>query len=812
MIIKKLILKGYKRLFLNHIDYLEYAPDKNMQIILGRNMSGKSQTLRQLNPLPANLKQEFYEEGYKHIEIEHNNKYYVLVSGLNGTNKHSFIVDGKELNDGGTRKVQLELVKDHFLITNEIMDILLNNTKFTSMSLMDRKKWLSELSTIDYTYSIIVFNKLRSRHRDITGGIKLIQEDIIKNENNVLTKEEIDKLKKDKEVLEEFYKHIVSLYTHIEEKIDTNIDLLSLNNKLESLLSNNLRGNLELKESEINKLVSEIKTLEEQIPILVKTIEELENIPEIKDIKELEVKLNETILQLESLYKLKKLNIKDELILEYFNIYSSIHTEIISILNQMLELERVRLLPKEEQTKILELETKLETGINTVLKRLELINTELTHLEKHKSDEYLIECPECKHKWHNGFNKENYEKLLKDKEEFTNRLKHYEEYKIKNSKQVEEIKLKDKLVNDFKELMISKLELKPLWEYIISSFDINKSSTYEIIEIFNKVNTELNNIKDVSTLLKNKIEYETIINNYKKNEELGKEKDKEKIKRLVIHLEELTKKKNEHNLKLEEIKKEFDILKQIKETSIKLKESLVKLNKNTKLEVIQIRNQYLTELSNFIKEEIVKIEYLINSQLQNESKLNKDKKLLEEYKQIEKVTSLMIKELSPNEGLIAKSINSFLNVFIQEMNSVINIIWTYDVELITCDITQEDDLDYKFKVKINNDEIIEDISKLSSSMKEIVDLAFRIVFAKYMKLKDVPLYLDEFGATFDSTHRTLAYSVIDKILTSDYPQVFMVCHYESIYGSLSNCDFNVLDTNNIELSKIEEYNKNLILN
>ena len=169
----------------------------------------------------------------------------------------------------------------------------------------------------------------------------------------------------------------------------------------------------------------------------------------------------------------------------------------------------------------------------------------------------------------------------------------------------------------------------------------------------------------------------------------------------------------------------------------------------------------------------------------------------------------ILKALSPSEGLIAKSMNSFINKFINDMNYVINTIWSYPMELSTSDIEEDTlDLNYKFKVIVNNDEVIEDISKLSSSMQEIVNLAFKIVLCRYLNLREVPLYLDEFGSTFDSKHRNRAYQVVDKILSSDFKQIFMICHYESLYGSLQNTDFNVLNQDNIELNENIEKNKN----
>ena len=45
-------------------------------------------------------------------------------------------------------------------------------------------------------------------------------------------------------------------------------------------------------------------------------------------------------------------------------------------------------------------------------------------------------------------------------------------------------------------------------------------------------------------------------------------------------------------------------------------------------------------------------------------KITEDRKLLIAYNNKEKTLKILLKELSPSEGIIAKSINSFLNVFI----------------------------------------------------------------------------------------------------------------------------------------------------
>ena len=145
MLIKKLILSGYKRLALNHINYIEFTPENKIQLILGSNGSGKSSLLKELSPLPANHI-EFSKDGYKIIEILHNNSHYLLKSIFSSSgNKFYFIKNNEELNPGHTSSVYKELVKKEFNITQETHDLMTGYDKFHSMSVSERRNWFTKI-------------------------------------------------------------------------------------------------------------------------------------------------------------------------------------------------------------------------------------------------------------------------------------------------------------------------------------------------------------------------------------------------------------------------------------------------------------------------------------------------------------------------------------------------------------------------------------------------------------------------------------------------------------------------------------------
>ena len=168
--INRLILDGYNRFFLNNITRIDYTPESQIQLILGSNGSGKSSLLKELNPLPIN-KHEFKEDGSKQIFWNKDNVDYVIYSNKS---KNSFIANDTELNPGGTKKVQLALIQDKFNLNVRNNNVLLNISKLTTMSTNERKDWLRQMSTVDYSYGIFLYNEIKQRLRDSIGFIKII--------------------------------------------------------------------------------------------------------------------------------------------------------------------------------------------------------------------------------------------------------------------------------------------------------------------------------------------------------------------------------------------------------------------------------------------------------------------------------------------------------------------------------------------------------------------------------------------------------------------------------------------------------------
>jgi ABC-type hemin transport system ATPase subunit len=69
---------------------------------------------------------------------------------------------------------------------------------------------------------------------------------------------------------------------------------------------------------------------------------------------------------------------------------------------------------------------------------------------------------------------------------------------------------------------------------------------------------------------------------------------------------------------------------------------------------------------------------------------------------------------------------------------------------------------------------------------------------QYLGLADHPLFLDEFGRTFDPAHKHASIGIIKTLIDQNvFPQVFMISHDYYQYGGLANSQIIVLNDLNV---------------
>lgn len=789
MILKKLVLHKFKRFFLSGVEHFVYTPDSNITIIAWANGMGKSSLLSQLNPLPADLKKDYREDGYKLIEYQVGDIEYVISSGYVAKGKHSFLKNGNELNPGGTSAVQKQLVEEHFKLTSSMFNILLGVDNLTTMSPSIRKHWFTMLSPVDYTFSIKVWNNLKIRARDILGSIKILQEDLIKKTEAIIDKEEIKLLRSQVEVLDKSILDMSQTLVTTQEPggkykdIQVVDDMFSRYSKYQSVVyeTSKLEDiDSESAKTKLGKLESDLETISKEIDKkskAIKTLEILNSKDTLAELKEVISTNKKNIEQLEHSLPKNLIEGSSELMSsKLISVTEAARNLLDIILNSEFKDIGSRKELLENQTKFED----LKTGFNNLKGTYVGLTNSIKELESNSKD-IDVNCPNCNHKFH--YSPIDQVNMLKRKlEPIEKELK--ERYTVLknltaiNQKITTKIEYLDKLM-----AILSEPLLKPVLE------DVTTISPEGILTYLNKARVTVDLFIELE---KKKADLKSLEDKLKIQEEAAKiaqELGINSITSLEKEIEDLLSRKTKVLRSIENIKLYITTDETVKSIIKEIEEFQDFKAKEYKYLIETKRNELLLKQIGDLKLQLSTIQKKIADSDTNNSIIESLQKTINENKSKLDVLTKMLDVLSPDGGLIAKSINSFLNTYLSEMNSIINSVWSYNMEILPCEVDEGNDLNYKFKVKVNHDETIEDISKLSSSMQEIVNLAFKIIFIKYLGLQGFPLILDEFGRTMDPEHRVNAYDVIDRVLAHNFNQIILVCHFESMYSRFANADF-----------------------
>lgn len=826
MLITSLELFGYKRFALNMISKLVIKPTEKIQLILGTNGSGKSSLIKELTPLPANSA-DYAKEGHKIIHISAHGNDYVLSSFFSPSQRHSFIKNDEELNSGGTASVQRELVKKEFNITPDVHELLTGAIIFNTMGPGERRSWFTRLSDTNFTYAISVFQKLKEKHRDVLGAIKLNQARAVQEAQKLTTPEQESELKNEILELKNF------LLDCLTKKSPNQIIVSDVRRKLqqtalslENLSKNMLKVRHSLNQFEdfnsISNLTEEIirETIfrthcQETINGTIKKIEELEltirvasetNVTEISEVDGKIAEINTAISNLDRQLE-NAINFQSPLLAyQALDAVTNILSDIASTIPENSEKKfsrnsyEINLTSKQEQENILR---SRETILDSLYAKKKL-------MEEQKNQED-IECPKCTFRWKPGFNETHYNQLLKDIET-AETIKSSAESAVKRLEAfLTEIKEYMTIYRSYSDTVRSWPILQPLWDHIQQSeiifnnprgliylLDRTKSALKLMIERESRFE-DLKNLQDLKAIVeKNGQESfanfkSRLLDHNKTLHDLNVSvsKSTQRIENLTFFKESILSIQNTEKV-LSELTTEYESLSKSMVTSL-YDEMLDKIIQATQLEMSK-KSQQLSKVD--LQRGVVEG---INTQIRE----------LEEEAEVLKV---MVRELSPSEGIIAKGLMGFINAFVKQMNSFIRKVWLYPMEIIPIipDPDEGVDLDYKFSVLINNQTPIPDIKLLSSAQAEIINLAFRIVAIKYMGLSEASLCLDEFAARMDHAHRASAFHVISNLITqSNFQQIFIVSHFENCYGSLRNAEVLVLCDKNIVLPKGAAYNQHV---
>lgn len=822
MIIKYLKLVNYRRFPLRDLELFEYEFIKKLLLILGPNGSGKSSLLSELTPLPS-TKDNFFKGGYKEIHIEKDNNQYYLISDFTDSPKYSFLFNNEELNKSNNITIQKELVFQHFKITPEIHDILIGHQTFSSMSMIHRKKLFNNITHLN-------IDSILSNYENLKEQLKT-QELLLKTQHNLhqsevsklIDKDKLESLKINEQLIKDNMDVLIEIRENlVKHKEDTDLEPIFTNFKL---ISNRLKLFYDkyytfLTSYPINdyynlftKYTTKINNINFMLQSQYTNLEKYQS-----DIKAIEIRKENNITELNS--RLKTLTDTKNNIISNLNIFKDtiINTNDLSKSKTNLinsELYKVEMalssllyeipinsftnpdsdIPTNKYTKskyedLLNIKNNLLKELDLILLNESNVNKEIKHIEEYHSEQHT-KCPKCNYSWKPNYN-EQLLKSLKDKLTIINESKVIQQNKIEEiNKQIEDIVSYFSLYKQYTNVKISTYDnLKPLWELIDNNGYIFNDPP-KILSLLKLANLDINSISDIENINEQIVNVSSNINIINSTNTIDFEELYFSISEINFDIDYLLKEKSDIEVYLNNL----EISKKVNITFSKLIDEF-NLNKNLlfttnlSLAIKNIVNEIDQELS-MLKISMIEIKTQISNYDNLSYIIDKYSKDIEETKDNIVVLNSILIELSPKNGLIAKTISNYLNSIIKYINSVISSIWEYKMVIKVIDI-ENDNLDYKFKVEVEDKNITPDISKASSGMKEIIDLSFRLVIYKLLNLENYPLYLDELAARLDDAHSLKMLELVHRLVNDDkYSQIFLITHKER-YGNLRDMETLIL--------------------
>lgn len=827
MLITKLILHLSKRLAFNGIKTMTYEPHKTHQLILGTNGSGKSTIMAELSPLPANP-QDFFTGGYKLIELTHKGKSYVLQNTFSGKGggRHSFLCDDQELNVGATVTVQKQLVQEHFNLDQELFDLLIGLTNFREMSPTQRRRWLVKMADDNMGDAIHLFNQVKSELRDKQAVLKHLSTNIVDMTIfNKETTEREESLIKAKKVVDDLADGLQKLLIDLPKPEDKNplstigvqTTLLDKHHRLlhnarrvsdmDKYLGEDLdkqkhqaQAKIEVYRKQREVLDKEAESIQDVIRMLTK--EGASNLDDLIEKQQQLLDAKQTIQVKIGTYT--KGNRTADQVTRMVNQTNAVTQVLADILMELPD-NSTGIITRDKAEEIRQLK---EVQLS---KRGELMFqiAKVKHLLSHFNQDNTSTCPVCNHTYYlgvEGHTQEGLQTTLDTQNEALNTtektIAQCDEYQLQVADYTKQYRRLTTLMDDYP-------DLAPVWENV-RKVSLTQQHPSVIQDLFNqwqqdvllwvdehRLEENLQNIGASIEALKSKVDESTNLTHERLNT----------IQAESTHLGQLMRDLHKDITTIEEIQQ---LQRNVKQYSDAVMDSLKKINQ------AEIDHEMLA-LIDFIRQEL-------NHAAREQNRLTDEHndliqyrtRMIELHQQVKDVSKdietlkVLSDELSPVNGLIADYSLSFVKQFTDQMNSIINTIWTYDMQIRPSAVN--DDLTYKFPLYMaNSDTETPDINRASTAQKGIIDFAFKLLLISYLGLQDFPLYLDELTPNLDETHRiNIMAFVRDFVESGQCSQMFMISHYVDGNNVFPQAEFVILNDSNL-LNKPLTFNTNVTL-
>lgn len=821
----KLVLHKYKRLRLNLIETLTYEPTAPTQFIIGTNGSGKSSLIHECSPLVPD-KNDYEKGGYKHATFDLEGAVYELHSlfNLEGGQHHSFKRDGKELNDGGTVTVQLELVKNYFRYTAEMHALITGEIKFTQMNPGERKRWYTMMANENHEYGVGVFKKITERYNEHRHSLKRAKEQLVIESTKLLPPDQLELLRNESS----------DLYTRVQKMIEIRQPLLEPADKMIAQ-SNQVSQALE---AIVREVRTNMKRLNHKLPKTVQGLREAIAVENQNQIH-LQQQADQYFTDFERAQKLweamqathleNAAQIHQELTecqrtvdsshkqLQFGDIAMASPEVAIASCDKLLawwpdvetnlhdnrEKNWGRAMFTELTTKIEQLEGRYNQAKGVRDKAIQTIE----HHESH-SAETAVDCPKCHHKFQPNFSAAILEDAKRRQRESAEVIAGLEQQLLEAKELREQIQSYFANYTAIIQQIRNSPGMEPFLEFVTRenillhtprSFTVHLQRFRDDAGIWAKIATAKARIVQVTNLME-------MLNNQRQAESgQGIAADRERLERLVGECEF---NKQASRSKLTQMQNQLQTLEQLEFSQQRLKAGLAKIDELHLAAADSLRREVFAAMLRDLNSQLALKETALMAAERQLSVIEHISSEVETLTQSTADLKILQQELSPTEGLIAEGIFGFMRTFVEQKNRTVEMLFSYPLVIMPCsnEAGEGVNLNYKFPLKVDG-ELRSDVSKGSSGMKEVIDLAFVIAAMKARGLGSYPLFLDEFGRTLDPVHKQASVALLISVMELErFEQIFMISHDIVQYGALGKSEICVLHDANVQLPPNCSYN------
>ena len=822
-------IHGSKRIGFSGIETLHYTPTEGIQIIIGTNGSGKSSLMDELHVLPADPA-SMLPGGYKCVKAKASNgKTYQLDSHYGKTNKHSFkeVLDSglsNEMNTGGTLTAQKQLVFRTFGISPDVLRIVLGRTRFTTMPPTKRRDWILKLSDNDMDTAMNLFNKFKQGHRDAVGTHRHYINRLAEESTDVISRERIDELNKTielstkviGELMEDRVSGVASIH-HIVSDIEANVDLLAghgayikksrlkkprclygINNLDEVkyyIQDQQVRMEMTGKQlnayyADKNKIIDALRVIEESG---VTGVDELTKITD---------GIEHDIIKLVNKCKFYS-EIKDSDASEIYGAYLGTRDILIDQLITLRD-NSDKYFTRDKLRQAREDLQKLDQKKHTFNQKIFKLNGQLDDYNTSRD----ITCPSCNTPFKSCIEHINPDEIKKSLHTLGEQLTAIENETKELAIYVEEAHDYMGQIKLIRHLIDNTPALQPLWT-ILEGESLFKVAPIKHTATINSFGQDLEHLRQIQ-ILNQKLEMNrNVIEGVSQLTTTGTFNNDTHLSQLDDRIEEALSDVDQYRYNITEAKLFFKEMGVITEYSIEMKRAYDS--------ILRLFNELLTSMKNKSIQEATRDQQLVLANATTAlNQINRIESVLAEInrekdKAAERVKhyDILMKIMSPVDGLISRYIQNFIDVFIADINDNIDEVWSCGLEILPCSV-DSNDVTCKFPLSVMGGYLVTpDISESSSGQADIIDLAFRINVIRYLGLKDMPLYLDEMAPTLDEVHRVNLVRYINGLMEEKvFSQMFMISHYAANHFAFPNSEILMLDARNI-IQKPKEYNRHV---